>query len=369
MNITRPTLLLDERRCRANIKKMVEKAKRNIVTLRPHFKTHQSHTVGRWFREEGVTACTVSSIRMASYFAEDGWKDITVAFPLNYLEVDEINRLASSIKLNILVVDAAPLSKLLERLAHPVHCFIEADCGYHRSGVDPADSATWDAITAVIDGSPLLNFAGLLTHAGHSYACRSGIEVLKVHQQTTQVLKRMGAKLRARYPALILSVGDTPTCSLAADFTDIQEIRPGNFVFYDIMQRGIGSCSDEAIAMILASPVVAVYPTRGEIVVHGGGVHLSKDSLRQENGEHIFGQVVRMTKEGWSLPATAMTLKSLSQEHGIIRATTEECATVKPGDVLGILPVHSCMTADVMGEYYTLTGERIGMMPKTRFKP
>ncbi len=130
------------------------------------------------------------------------------------------------------------------------------------------------------------------------------------------------------------------------------------------MQRGIGSCNDEAIALILASPVVAVYASRGEIVVHGGGVHLSKDSLRQENGEHIFGQVVRLTKDGWILPATPMTLKSLSQEHGVIRATAEECASLKPGDVVGILPVHSCMTADVMGEFYTLTGERISMMPK-----
>ncbi len=364
MNITRPTLLIDERRCRSNISRMAAKARRNQVNFRPHFKTHQSHTVGRWFREEGVTACTVSSVRMASYFAEDGWTDITLAFPLNPREAAEINRLASKIRLNLLVVSADGLKSLLADLKHTVNCFVEMDCGYHRTGVDVSDSQLMEEILQVIESSPLLEFAGLLTHAGHSYACRSGIEILTVHQQTTQLMKKAGVRLRAKYPDLVLSVGDTPTCSMATDFSDVQEIRPGNFVFYDIMQRGIGSCSDDQIAIALACPVVATYPSRGEIVVHGGGVHLAKDFLRQEDGSMIYGQVVRMTGSGWQLPATSMMVKSLSQEHGIIRATAEECQSFHPGDLLGILPVHSCMTADVMGEYYTLSGERIRMMPK-----
>ncbi|MEJ0055890.1 MAG: hypothetical protein WDN75_09720 [Bacteroidota bacterium] len=76
---------------------MAEKARKLKVSFRPHFKTHQSHEVGRWFRAEGVNSCTVSSVKMASYFAEDGWKDITVAFPLNVLEIKEVNRLGSGL--------------------------------------------------------------------------------------------------------------------------------------------------------------------------------------------------------------------------------------------------------------------------------
>ena len=129
MEIVRPTLLLDEIKCKANIRRMTDKAKRSGVEFRPHFKTHQSHTVGRWFREAGVTKCTVSSIRMASYFAADGWNDITVAFPLNFLEANEINRLAGTIRLNLCIVSASALKGLLKNLKHPVKCFIEADCG------------------------------------------------------------------------------------------------------------------------------------------------------------------------------------------------------------------------------------------------
>ena len=73
---------------------MAGKAHANRLVFRPHFKTHQSHLIGQWFREEGVTKITASSLSMAAYFAEDGWDDITVAFPVNIREMDTINELA-----------------------------------------------------------------------------------------------------------------------------------------------------------------------------------------------------------------------------------------------------------------------------------
>ena len=364
MNIVRPTLLLNEAICKANIRRMAEKARRGNVLFRPHFKTHQSHTVGRWFRDEGVSRCTVSSIRMAAYFAEDGWQDITVAFPLNHLEAEEINRLASSIQLNLCVVSAESLSMLLTKLQHPVVCMIEIDSGYRRTGVGPGENFQLDEILSVIASSNLLKFGGFLTHAGQSYACRAGTEILKVHQQTIQIMKKVGLRYRKDFPELILSVGDTPTCSMAADFSDVNEIRPGNFVFYDIMQRGIGSCTNENIAVAMACPVVATYPSRKEIVIHGGGVHFSKDFIKYNDGAPVFGQVVKLSNDGWELPPTGMVIKSLSQEHGVLDVSAEEMEKIKIGDLVGVLPVHSCMTADAMGEYYTLAGQRIGMMPK-----
>ena len=365
MEVIRPTLLLDETKCQANIRRMADKARRANVSFRPHFKTHQSHAVGRWFREEGVTKSTVSSIRMATYFAADGWNDITVAFPLNFLEIGEINRLAASIRLNLCIVSAASLKKLLEELRNPVHCFIEIDCGYRRTGLEPTDIGGIDEIIKLISSSPLLTLAGLLTHAGQSYSCRSGSEILKVHQQTTQVMRKLGARYRREFPDLVLSIGDTPTCSIATDFSEVGEIRPGNFVFYDIMQRAIGSCSSENIAIAMACPVVALYPARNEIVIHGGGVHFSKDFLRREDdGSANFGEVVHLTATGWELPSLPVYIKSLSQEHGVLHAQASFIEKLNPGDLLGVLPVHSCMTADAMGEYFTMNDVRITMMPK-----
>jgi D-serine deaminase-like pyridoxal phosphate-dependent protein len=67
--IATPTLLLDEGRARRNLDGMAARAARAGVRFRPHFKTHQSARIGEWFREAGVHSITVSSVRMAAYFA------------------------------------------------------------------------------------------------------------------------------------------------------------------------------------------------------------------------------------------------------------------------------------------------------------
>src|SRR5512140_22273 len=92
--IKKPELLLDESKCRRNIRTMADKARSSKVIFRPHFKTHQSLEIGNWFREEGVNSITVSSVTMANHFARAGWKDITIAFPVNLREEKEIEKLS-----------------------------------------------------------------------------------------------------------------------------------------------------------------------------------------------------------------------------------------------------------------------------------
>jgi D-serine deaminase-like pyridoxal phosphate-dependent protein len=87
--ITKPTLLLDSEICKRNIRTMQEKAESHHLELRPHFKTHQSLEIGRWFKAQGTSKITVSSIEMALYFSKE-WDDITIAFPVNHLEIDSI---------------------------------------------------------------------------------------------------------------------------------------------------------------------------------------------------------------------------------------------------------------------------------------
>ncbi len=130
--ITKPTLLLDEDKCRQNIDQMSQKARLNDVIFRPHFKTHQSLEIGRWFRESGVDKITVSSLSMAEYFAAE-WDDITVAFPVNILEIETINDLAAKIAFNLLVESRPAVEYLNSHLENAVGVFIKIDTGYHRS--------------------------------------------------------------------------------------------------------------------------------------------------------------------------------------------------------------------------------------------
>ena len=49
-------------------------------------------------------------------------------------------------------------------------------------------------------------------------------------------------KYSVKYPDIIISVGDTPGISAAKNLEGIDEVRPGNYVFYDVMQARMGNC-------------------------------------------------------------------------------------------------------------------------------
>ena len=120
------------------------------------------------------------------------------------------------------------------------------------------------------------------------------------------------------YGLLEVSVGDTPGCTVCPDLGQVDEIRPGNFVFYDGQMLRLGVCTPQQVAAVLACPVVALHPERGEVVVYGGAIHLSKDVVI-ENGQPHYGYVVRLNANGeWSAPVTDARVSRLSQEHGIL---------------------------------------------------
>lgn len=348
--ITKPTFLIDELKCRSNINYMAEKAASNNLIFRPHFKTHQSLEIGSWFKEVGVSKITVSSIEMASYFSAE-WDDITIAFPLNVLEMDAINQLAEKITVNLTIENIASITFLSAHIESSVNIFIKIDVGLHRTGINPANLELINAVLNIIDSNPYINFVGFLGHAGHTYLCKSAEEVKNVHADSLKIMSSLREKYSRKFPNLLVSLGDTPSCSIADDFSGMDEMRPGNFVFYDLMQVKIGSSSVSKIAVALACPIVAIHKDRLEIVIYGGGVHFSKDSL-EDNNKIIYGRVVKNNGSTWGDIIPNMYVKSLSQEHGIVKVPKSQITNFKIGDVLIVLPIHSCMTANLMKSYH-----------------
>ena len=181
MNITRPTLIINTERVRNNIRKMAEKAESHNLSFRPHFKTHQSAEIGEIYKSFGINSCTVSSVEMAEYFAENGWNDITIAFPFNKLEIDNINELVKKIKLNLLAVDAESIEFLKQNLKAETGIFIEIDTGYNRTGIDAGDYTEISNILNKIS-KPLI-FKGFLTHSGNTYTAKSKADIIQIHEQ------------------------------------------------------------------------------------------------------------------------------------------------------------------------------------------
>ncbi len=343
----KPELIIDQKKLSRNIDKMLAKAKGSQVLFRPHFKSHQSLAIGNIFRRKGIDKITVSSVSMAEYFAGDAWNDITIAFPVNLLEIEKINKLAARIQLNLLVDSIYSASFLAKRMQSNVGVFIKIDTGYHRSGLLPEDPEIGKIVTT-LSNSEKLTFKGFLAHAGHTYSAKGKEAILAIMEDSKQKLSKLKTKYIDRFPEIITSYGDTPSCSMADDCSGFDEIRPGNFVFYDVMQYHIGSCKLDDIAVAVACPVVSVYRDRNEIIIYGGGIHLSKEFIEADNNFKLFGYVVELTENIWGTPIPGAYVSSLSQEHGIVKISEKFINKFKPGDVLGILPVHSCLTANLL---------------------
>ncbi len=355
MQITKPTLLIDKSICLRNIDKMSSRAREAGVEFRPHCKTHQSHEIAKWFRDFGVSKITVSSFDMAAYFVEAGWSDILVAFPFNPLEIKRLTHLSSKCRISLLL-DQVETIESFHGLQKKVGYYIDIDTGYGRTGIK---SVQFDQIEKIIQTARLnrkLVFSGFYCHAGHSYKAKNRDGQNVIHHKAITDLQNLKMQFSSYEPKVLY--GDTPNCSIQTDFDGVDEITPGNFVFYDLMQASIGSCRESDIAVAMICPVVGKYPDKKEVVIHGGAVHFSKESMIIK-GQLTYGKLLNFSKQGWTPMQDGMYINSITQEHGCIKMRNEQFKGTRVGDLLAFHPVHSCLSANLMKQYTSLEGEVI----------
>jgi D-serine deaminase-like pyridoxal phosphate-dependent protein len=353
-----PTALLDSEQARRNIRIMAEKSTRQNIRFRPHFKTHQSAEIGEWFRTAGVGSITVSSVRMAAYYADNGWRDILIAFPANMRELSEINDLAERVDLS-LIVESSDVAVSLDRgITHATNVWVKVDTGMRRAGIWWENTQEIEKLCRVIHSAKNLKLSGLLTHAGQTYHAATTDEIRKLYKESNRRLTDLRDYLKRILELdLEISVGDTPGCWLSDELGEVDEIRPGNFLLFDAMMMDLGVCRPEDVALVVACPVVAKHKNRNEVVIYGGAIHLSKEFILRE--EHPFyGYAVELNGAGWKFLGRDNYVVSLSQEHGIIRVTDEVLAQMEIGGLVGIIPVHSCLTVDTLGYLVDLQENR-----------
>ena len=75
------------------------------------------------------------------------------------------------------------------------------------------------------------------------------------------------------------------------------------------------------------------------------------------DGVQIFGRVVPWEGDGWGSALPDTYLSSLSQEHGVVRTSAAIVNQINVGDVLLVLPVHSCLLSYLLIDYHTLDGD------------
>ncbi|HEX8619418.1 MAG TPA: DSD1 family PLP-dependent enzyme, partial [Thermoanaerobaculia bacterium] len=177
-------------------------------------------------------------------------------------------------------------------------------------------------------------------------------EIRRVAAEEAACLSRFRALLtEAGLHDIPRSVGSTPTAAVVERFSECDEVRPGNYVFFDAFQATIGSCRLSDVAVSVLTTVVGSYPERQTLIVDAGALALSKDA----GPEHIdprFGYGLVCDLDLNPLP---MRIEALSQEHG--RIATK--AHVPVGTRLRIVPNHSCLTAAMFDAYQIVDGGKV----------
>ena len=347
-----PAFLVDVNVLRANCDRMRSKARSSNAHFRPHVKTHKVVEIARMQHGGSLGPITVSTLAEAEHFADGGFRDITYAVPIAPEKLARAAELGRRIeRLNVLVDSEVALRAVDEfyRAQNVVFdVFLKVDCGYHRAGVDPENPDS-ERLANALSTSEAVRFHGLLTHAGHSYSARSVEEIRRIAAEETASLTRFRALLGN--DMLVRSVGSTPTLSVQESFSECDEVRPGNYVFYDAFQAAVGSCRLEDCAVSVLTTVVGSYPERNAMIVDAGALALSKD-LGPDHLEPRFGYGVVCDTSLRPLP---MKLVALSQEHGKI----ETAHPVPVGTRLRIVPNHSCLTAAMFDTYRVLDGGEV----------
>jgi D-serine deaminase-like pyridoxal phosphate-dependent protein len=347
-----PGLIIDANRVRMNAERMSDIARRNDVRLRPHIKTHKCIEVARIQTAGHDGAITVSTLEEARVFAKNGYTDITYAVPIEkgkFADAVEIKR--GGTKINLLTDNAATVDTLniaAGDAGEKFDVFLKIDCGTHRVGVEP-DSPQAIDIPRKISDAANLNFAGILTHAGHSYGAHSKEEIIAIASHERDVMIELAERLRSDgIEVPCVSIGSTPTMTNVDHLNGIDEIRPGNYIFFDGYQATLGSCTFDDTALTVLAAVIHRDAKRRKLVVDAGAIALSKD--RGPVGlDSLCGYGHVLDLEG---NETGMRITGLSQEHGEIDAGNNGTfERSKVGGRFRILANHSCLTAAQHSHY------------------
>ncbi|NSZ20020.1 alanine racemase [Agrobacterium vitis] len=322
------------------------------AALHPHVKTHKSLGIACLQRQAGATGFTAATPHEALMLLRAGFAPVTLAYPLVSLATATTLIEATDAPSDIrFIADSSETIDVLSRAAvccgSRVSVFLKVDVGLHRCGVDPHDSGAV-ALALAIERDPRLDFAGLLSHAGHAYGAGDPAAIRAIAGDELDLLRALRQKLHMSGIAVPkISVGSTPTLLANAGFDDIDEVRPGNYVFYDLTAVRLGIARRADIALAVAARIVSVNSRYA--IANVGSKLLSSDlGAHGTSATNSFG-------EAWMQDRTApLVVAKLSEEHAFL-IHDGNCPAI--GTPVLILPNHSCPVANLSGGLLALGGE------------
>ena len=347
-----PTLLVDLDVFEENCKRMLATANGANVKLRCQTKTHKT-VEGAIIQTGGTKRCIVTStLNECEMYAEAGFDDILYGFPLLQAHMKRNYKLTAALdEYHVMVSNMEGADILLSATPPPNKrwsVYMKVDCGYPRFGI-PSRHEMCEKVARKLASAPsIVNFCGLYAHCGNSYSSDSVEAVHKARDGAIQEIVQLADKFRSLgIPIKEIGTGSTPSCSHpSSSMKQLTEIHPGNYIFYDLQQHLLGSCSKENISASVLTRVVGHSVERNELLIDAGSSALSGQGFEQLN------KSLALIKNH-----DHFTLYKVTQEIGFVRprnGETIDFASYPLGMLLQLYQYHNCDTASRYPVYHIM---------------
>ena len=118
-----------------------------------------------------------------------------------------------------------------------------------------------------------------------------------------------------------ISVGATPTARFSLRENGITEVRPGNYVYYDRTQVGLGVATWDDCALTVLARVVG-RPAADRLILDAGSKTLTNDGARGFGD--VSGHGVVFESPDSTTPDPNLLIERLSEEHATVRVRNGE---------------------------------------------
>ena len=326
-----PSVLIDLDKMEQNIARMQKRCDDLGIQFRPHIKTHKIPDIARRQIEAGARGIACQKVSEAEVFAAAGFQDIQIPYNIvGQRKTRRLAKLAQQAELTVTVDSQAVLEGIAEaaqELGVTIGMMVELVSLGERTGTTPAAALELARQIAATDS---LRFAGVMIYPSDA-AIRPRL------LETLALLEAAGIAVEA------VSGGGSGASADAHLLPELTELRVGTCIFWDWTCVAAERASFDNCAMqVLATVVSANEPSR--VILDSGSKAIHSETL-----DGLFGYIVEYPDA---------RLHKVNEEHGYVDCSA--CPNPPAvGDMLRIIPVHTCVVTNLHNQLYGFRGDRI----------
>lgn len=326
-----PSVLIDLDKMERNIAVMQARCDELGIRFRPHIKTHKIPDIARRQIEAGAVGIACQKVSEAEVFAAAGFRDIQIPYNIvGRRKTRRLAKLARQAEVTVTVDSRAVIDGIAEAARDEgvtISMMVELVSLGERTGTTPASALE---LAQHINATDNLRFAGVMIYPSDA-AIRPRL------LETLDLLKS------ARIAVETVSGGGSGASSDAHLLPELTELRVGTSIFWDWTCVAADRAGFDDCAMrVLATVVSANEPQR--VILDSGSKAINSETM-----DGLYGYIEEYP---------AARLHKVNEEHGYVDFSA--CGALpQVGDIVHIIPVHTCVVTNLHNQLYGMRGDAI----------